>query len=100
MTYIHTAFFFLFLKPEAARGNPASSLSTHPRQWAWEKKKNNTRSRAPALQDRPAHGVTRHRSSGPSAVILSPRFSARTACSFLRRNYAPASKCALQCVRK
>lgn len=25
MTYVHTAFFFLFLKPEAARGNPPSS---------------------------------------------------------------------------
>lgn len=93
-------FFFLFLKPEAARGNPASSLSTHPRQWAWEKRKNNTRSRAPALQDRPTHGVTRHRPSGPSAIVLPPSFFARTACSFLRRNYAHASKCASQRVRR
>lgn len=107
MTY-DAHYFSLFLKPEdAARGNCCFSHRPIPRQWKKERKQT-TRDLGPR-RFRPARrtGVTRgyvkahgwQRRTPPTGSVgrcsVPQLFSLRAqACSFLRRKYAPNSKCA------
>ena len=87
--------FFLFLKPEAARGNPASRIDPSSAVHGGKRKKQHETS-GPGGTGPPGARVHSYRPPGPSAVVLSPSSLLVPPARFSVGGTHPLS----QCVRK